>query len=883
MALKEIAKHYDPKTVEDKWTDVWTAKNYFHAKVNKGKKPFTIVIPPPNVTAALHMGHALNNMLQDIIIRYKRQSGFETLWLPGTDHAGIATQNVVERELKKEGKTRHDLGREKFVERVWQWKYEQRDRILSQLKKIGASCDWERERFTLDEGLSNAVKEVFIRLYKKGSIYRGTYIINWCPRCTTALSDEEVDHDDVDGHFWHFNYPIKGERAYVEIATTRPETMLGDTAVAVHPEDERFQHLIGKTVVLPLMNREIPIIADRYVDMEFGTGIIKVTPGHDPNDYELGKRHNLPEINILNNDGTLNENAGSYEGMDRFTARKKIIDDMNAEGLLLQTENHVHSVGHCQRCATVVEPIISTQWFVKMKKLSEPAIAAIKNGDIKLHPNNRGYKNYMNWMDNVRDWCISRQLWWGHRIPVYYCENCGHENVEPDLPESCSKCGHHKLRQDEDVLDTWFSSWLWPFSTMGWPENTPELEYFYPTDVLVTAQDILFFWVARMIIAGYEFMGNKPFSDVVLTGIVRDEIGRKMSKSLGNGIDPLDMVDQYGADAVRYTLTRLTSDGQDINLSEHMLEVGRNFANKIWNAFRFLSLNIDKLPDFPEVYQNNFNLADRWILSRLQQTINAITKKMEIFRQSEAMEEFYQFFWGEYCAWYLELIKERLYRSENAEERETALSIASYVMKTSMELLHPFMPFISEEIWQFFKPGKEESVTQSNWPVANKNWSWTEDIRKMEIIQNVITSIRTIRAEMNVAPSRKAELFLKGIDSDIDILEENKNIIFNLAGIERVRRIAEKETPDKCVSAVVDGIELFVPLADLIDLDIERARLEKEINRLEGLIKSVEKKLSNENFISRAPENVVLNEKDKLENFQESLTKVMNSYSQIKN
>lgn len=884
MTLKEIPKHYNPASVEDKWNEVWADKEYFHAIVNDKKKPFTIVIPPPNVTAALHMGHALNNTIQDILVRYKRQQGFEALWLPGTDHAGIATQNVVERELKKEGKSRHDLSREEFVKRVWEWKHKHRDHIVSQLKKIGASCDWARERFTLDEGLSNAVKEVFIRLYKKGSIYRGTYIINWCPRCSTALSDEEVDHDEINGKFWHFKYPLKDDsNIFVEIATTRPETMLGDTAVAVHPDDERYTHLVGKTVILPLMNREIPIIADSYVDKEFGTGIVKITPGHDPNDYEVGKRNHLQEINILNDDGTLNKNAGPYQGLDRFEARKKILIDMDDLGFLSRTEEHLHSVGHCQRCATIVEPIISTQWFVKMKELAKPAVRAIEQNEIILHPNNRGYKNYMNWMENIRDWCISRQLWWGHRIPVYYCEKCGHENVAGEIPDACEKCGHAALKQDEDVLDTWFSSWLWPFSTLGWPEDTPELQYFYPTDVLVTAQDILFFWVARMIIAGYEFLGDKPFKDVFLNGIVRDDQGRKMSKSLGNGIDPLEMVDKYGADAMRYTLIKLSSDGQDINLSEHMLEVGRNFANKIWNAFRFLAMNLEELSENPSVYSKNFNLADRWILTRLNQAVEKITVMLEKYRLSEAIEEFYLFFWGEYCAWYLELIKERLYRSKSESDKDTALSIAAHVMKTSMELLHPFMPFIAEEIWQHLKGRSEESVTVKQWPKINNKWLWDEEAKAMDILKDVIVAIRTIRADMNIQPAKKAELVVITDSKNADVLNINKQIIFNMAGIDRLTMETPGRQPHQAASAVVHGTQLFVPLAGLIDLDVEKKRLEKEIDRINNLKTSVEKKLANPNFTGRAPENVVEHEKQKLLSFKENLSILKHTLEQLTN
>jgi valyl-tRNA synthetase len=868
--MSELNKHYDPKIVEDKWNEFWNERKYFKASVNPEKTPFTIVIPPPNVTASLHMGHALNNTLQDIIIRFKRMQGFEALWLPGTDHAGIATQNVVERELQKEGKTRHDLGREKFIERVWEWKHKHRGRIVSQLKKIGSSCDWDRERFTLDEGLSNAVKEVFVRLYEKGDVYRGTYMINWCPRCATALSDEEVNHDSVNGHFWHFRYPYKEGEGYVELATTRPETMLGDTAVAVNPDDERYRHLVGKTLVLPLMDREIPVVADDYVDREFGTGVVKVTPAHDPNDYAIGKRHKLSEINILNNDGTLNANAGEYAGMDRFEARKKVVADLEARGLLIKVEDHQHSVGHCQRCNTVVEPIISTQWFARMGKMAEKAIAAVKNGDIKLHPNNKGYKNYLNWMENIHDWCISRQLWWGHRIPVWYCGDCDNEIVSRDEPSSCSNCDSTNLRQDTDVLDTWFSSWLWPFSTLGWPEKTPDLDYFYPTNVLVTAQDILFFWVSRMIMAGYEVMDEKPFSDVFLTGIVQDEIGRKMSKSLGNGIDPLAMVDKFGADAMRYTLVRSSSDGQDIRLSEHLLEVGRNFANKIWNAFRFVHMNLMDGIKSPSELQAHMTLADRWILTRLNQTIDGVSESLEKFRASEAMEKLYGFFWDEYCSWYLELIKNRLYKSETEAPKITAISIAVYVMKHSMEMMHPFMPFISEEIWQHLKAGDEESITVQHWPRTTAAFNWEADVETMVYLQNIVTEIRTVRAEMKVPAGKKAQLLYK--KTTVALADHMQ--FFKLAGIESIQALSDAEEPTQSAGFVVAGDSFYLPMADLIDVDVERNRLEKEKNRLEKLISGIDKKLNNEKFTANAPEAVVAKEKEKLSHFGENLAKI---------
>jgi valyl-tRNA synthetase len=874
MANKDLAKHYDPAAVEAKWNQYWSAQNYFAPADESHKPAFVIVIPPPNVTAALHMGHALNNTLQDIATRYHRQSGYATLWLPGTDHAGIATQNVVERELKKEGKTRFDLGREAFIERVWQWKDKHRLRIVEQLQKLGASCDWQRERFTMDPGLSAAVEEVFIRLYEKDLIYRGTYMINWCPRCATALSDEEVDHDEVNGHFWHIRYPRQDGHGFVEIATTRPETMLGDTAVAVHPDDERYSDLLGKKVQLPLLERELQVIADTYVDREFGTGVLKITPGHDPNDYEIGRRHKLNEINIFNNDGTLNENAGAYQGMERFAARKQIVADLEAADLLVKVENHRHSVGHCQRCATVVEPLISTQWFVRMETLAQPAIKAVQDGEIELLPNNRGFRNYMNWMENIRDWCISRQLWWGHRIPVYYCQACGTEHAAKAAPEKCTNCSATRMRQDEDVLDTWFSSWLWPFSAMGWPNDTEDMRRFYPSDVLITAQDILFFWVARMIMAGYEFTGQKPFAKVFLNGIVRDAQGRKMSKSLGNGIDPLAMVDIYGADAMRYTLVRLSADGQDINLSEHMLEVGRNFANKIWNAFRFLALQDAATHIGGKIDLDQFELADKWILTQLQSTKQLMSDRLDSYRFAEALEIFYQFFWGEYCDWYLELIKERLYRPGNAGDKELVLGLAALVMQQSMALLHPFMPFISEEIWQYFTTDKESTVTRDSWPVLEEDYSWPQEAQAMAAVMEVVGQVRAMRADVNLAPGQEISLLLRGPQEQIDNLVSNSTYLSALAKVEKIDVLSGLEIPRQALSSRSHDIEVFIPLAGIIDVQAEIARLQKEASRLEGFRSGLRKKLDNDNFVKRAPAEVVAREKEKLSNTETKLSKI---------
>ncbi len=879
---KEIPKVYDPKSVEERWYQYWVENGYFNAEVNPDKTPYVIVIPPPNVTAALHMGHAYNNTIQDIFIRFKRKQGYETLWLPGTDHAGIATQNVVEKELSKEGKTRFDLGREKFVERVWQWKEQYGSRIIFQLKKMGCSCDWRRERFTMDEGLSYAVREVFIRLYKKGWIYRGKYIINWCPRCGTAISDEEVEYKDLSGHLWYIKYPMKDSDEFLVVATTRPETMLGDTGVAVHPDDERYQKLIGKTVILPLMNREIPVVADRQVDPEFGTGAVKVTPAHDPNDFIIGQRHQLEQINILNDDGTLNEKTGAYKGLDRFEARKKVLADLEAQGLLLKIEEHRHNVGHCHRCDTIIEPLLSTQWFVKMKELAKPAIEVVKDGRIKFHPAERWYKTYINWLENIRDWCISRQLWWGHRIPIYYCQDCGHEVAAHQMPEKCEKCGSTQFQQDEDVLDTWFSSWLWPFSTLGWPEDTPELKYFYPTSTLVTGPDIIFFWVARMVMAGMEFMKDVPFRDVYLNGIVRDHLGRKMSKSLGNGIDPLDVIEKYSADSMRFTLIMLSSEGQDINLAESHFEMGRNFSNKIWNAYRFLALNLDSRKDNYLDYQENYQLADRWILSRLQKAIEDTTKNLENFRVNDSLNTIYHFFWHEFCDWYLELIKPRIAQDADLSGKETALSIAVHVMKTAMSLLHPYIPFITEEIWNRLKKNDEPSLAISSWPEVRQDLVSEKAEAEMSFIQSLISSVRNIRAEMNVPPANRADLLIKTESAEKkQVIENYAEYIRRLARVNKIEAIGLQQSVKNAAVAVVDNVELFIPLEGLIDFKKERQRLIKEIQRLEGQITGLNKKLSNPNFLQKAPAHVVNQEKEKLVKFGEKLKKLKNNLSHL--
>ena len=880
MSENEIAKVYDPNRVEDRWYKYWTEKNYFHAEVNTAKKPYSIVIPPPNVTDVLHMGHAYNNTLQDILIRFHRMLGYEALWLPGTDHAGIATQNVVERHLKRtENSSRHDLGRDEFIKRVWQWKEKYGNVIIEQLKKLGCSCDWQRERFTMDPGLSRAVTEVFCRLYEKGLIYRGKYIINWCPRCSTALSDEEAIHQDEKGKLWYIRYPYC-ENKYVTVATTRPETMLGDVAVAVHPDDPRFKKLIGKTITLPVMNREIPVIADDAVDPKFGTGAVKVTPAHDPNDFEISQRHNLAPINVMNEDGTMNENAGKYAGYDRFKCRKTLVDELKQLGLLEKIEDHEHAVAHCQRCDTIIEPYLSQQWFVKIKPLAEPALKAVQRGRIKFHPD-KWVKNYTIWMENIRDWCISRQLWWGHRIPVYYCQDCQHMMVKREAPQYCEKCNGSHIIQDEDVLDTWFSSWLWPFSTMDWPEETPELKYFYPTNALVTAPDIIFFWVARMIMSGLEFMGDIPFEHVYFNGVIRDAQGRKMSKTLGNGIDPVEMVKKYSADAVRFSLIMLTSEGQDINLAESSFEIGRNFSNKLWNSFRFLTLNFEKEELAELIKSDNFldqnvklQLADRWILSRLHKTIQKVTEALENFHFNEAVDNLYSFFWHEYCDWYLELIKPRLY-GDDPEGKKIALGIGVYAIRTIVKLLHPFIPFITEEIWHQVKLENEPDLIIAQWPSFHADYFDEQSEDEMLLIQQVVGAVRNIRGEMNVPPTKQAHVLIKSDNSGhLELIAANEVYLTSLARVSDIELKKDLEKPKFSASAVIGDLEIFVPLEGLINIEVERNRLLKEINRLENQIQNINKKLMNKDFINKAPEQVVHKEQKKLTDFQDSLEKL---------
>lgn len=876
---KNIAKNYDPSEFEDRLYNTWVEKGYFHAEVNPDKKPFTIVIPPPNVTGQLHMGHALDETLQDILIRYKRMQGYEALWIPGTDHAGIATQIKVEEDMRvnENGLTRYDLGREKFLERVWDWKNKFGNRIINQLKKIGSSCDWDRERFTMDEGCSKAVREVFVNLYNKGLIYQGSKIINWCPHCTTALSDAEVEHTEQAGHFWHIKYQVKDSDDYVVIATTRPETLFGDTAVAVNPEDERYKDIIGKTLILPLVGREIPVIADEYVDKEFGTGCVKITPAHDPNDFEVGKRHDLEQIKVMNDDATMNSYAGKYEGMDRYECRKAMIKDLEEQGLLVKVEDHSHNVGQCYRCGTTVEPIISKQWFVKMKPLAEPAIEAVKNGDTKFVPE-RFSKIYMNWMENVFDWCISRQLWWGHRIPAFYCQKCGETIVSKDDITVCPHCGG-EVKQDEDVLDTWFSSALWPFSTLGWPENTKELEYFYPTSVLVTGYDIIFFWVARMIFSALEHTGKAPFEYVFIHGLVRDSQGRKMSKSLGNGIDPLEIIKEYGADALRFNLATGNAPGNDMRFYIERVEAGRNFANKIWNASRFTMMNLDitenKLPPVEEL-----QTEDKWILSKFNKTVRIVTENLDKFELGIALSNLYDFIWENFCDWYIELVKPRLFDKENPTGK-TAQYVLTYVLSHTMQLLHPFMPFITEEIWLHL-PHDGESIVISKWPEYDEALNFEEDEAAMTLIMDAISAVRNRRAEMNVPPSKKAKTII--VTDRPDVFNKGEAFFIKLASASEVEVREDKDGVDaNAVNVIVPGAEIYLPMSELVDKDKELARLNAEKKRLEGEIKRVEGKLNNQGFVSKAPKKVVDEEKAKGVKYKDMLDKVIENIKAMEN
>ena len=872
---KELEKNYNPSEIEDRLYHKWLEKKYFHAEVNRDKKPFTIVMPPPNITGKLHMGHALDNTMQDIIIRFKRMQGYEALWIPGTDHASISTEVKVTNALKEEGIDKHELGREGFLKRTWEWKKEYGGTITSQLKKIGSSCDWDRERFTMDEGCSKAVQEVFIKLYEKGLIYKGSRIVNWCPVCNTSISDAEVEHEEQAGHFWHINYPVAGEPGrFVEIATTRPETLLGDSALAVNPDDERYTDLVGKEVELPLTDRTIPIIADPYVDKEFGTGVVKITPAHDPNDFEVGKRHNLPEINILNDDATINNLGGKYAGMDRYEARKAMVADLDALGLLVRVEDHTHNVGTHDRCKTTVEPMIKQQWFVKMDELIKPAVEGVKNGDIELIPASMD-KTYYNWTDNIRDWCISRQLWWGHRIPAYYCKDCGEMTVSRETVCTCPKCGSNNVEQDPDTLDTWFSSALWPFSTLGWPDKTPELDYFYPTDVLVTGYDIIFFWVIRMIFSGYEHMGKKPFGKVLFHGLVRDDQGRKMSKSLGNGIDPLEVIDKYGADALRYTLITGNAPGNDMRFYWSRVEASRNFANKVWNASRFIMMNDpDNKIKVTDARPANLTDADKWILSKMNGLIKEVTENMEKYELGIAVAKLNDFIWEEFCDWYIEMVKPRLYNDAD-DTKGAAIWTLKTVLIDALKLLHPYMPFITEEIFCNIQD-EEESIMISSWPVYDEANNFAAEEKAIETIKEAVRNIRNLRADMNVAPSRKALVYVVSASDEVkNIFNNSLGFFGTLAYASEVKVQSDKAgIPDDAVSTVIPDAVIYIPFAELVDIDKEIERLKKEEGRLQGEIKRCNGMLNNEKFTSKAPQAKIDEEKAKLVKYTQMLEQV---------
>ncbi len=878
---KELAKTYDPKGLEDRIYQKWLDNKYFHAEVNRDKKPFTIVMPPPNVTGQLHMGHALDETMQDILIRFKRMQGYEALWQPGTDHAAIATEVKVIEKLKEQGIDKNEIGREEFLKHAWEWKEEYGGKIINQLKKLGASADWDRERFTMDEGCSKAVQEVFIKLYEKGYIYKGSRIINWCPVCQTSISDAEVEHEDQDGFFWHINYPVVGEEGqFVEIATTRPETLLGDTAVAVNPEDERYKHLVGKMLKLPLTDREIPVVADEYVDKEFGTGCVKITPAHDPNDFEVGKRHNLPEINIMNDDATINELGGKYAGMDRYEARKAMVEDLKELGLLVKVVPHSHNVGTHDRCGTTVEPMIKPQWFVRMKEMGEAAIKTLQDGNLQFVPD-RFDKIYMHWLENIRDWCISRQLWWGHRIPAYYCDECGETVVAREMPGKCPKCGCTHLTQDEDTLDTWFSSALWPFSTLGWPDKTEEMEYFYPTDVLVTGYDIIFFWVIRMVFSGLEQTGKTPFHHVLIHGLVRDSQGRKMSKSLGNGIDPLEIINQYGADALRLTLMTGNAPGNDMRFYMERVEASRNFANKVWNASRFIMMNLEKAEVPAEIDLASLTSADKWILSKVNTLAKDVTENLDKYELGIAVQKVYDFIWEEFCDWYIEMVKPRLYNDEDTT-KAAALWTLKTVLANALKMLHPYMPFITEEIFCTLCP-EEESIMISSWPEFKTEWDFKTDEEAVEIIKEAVRSIRNVRTGMNVPPSKKAKVFVVSEDEAVRTVFENGKIFFaSLGYASEVLVQADKEGIDEdAVSAVTGKAVIYMPFAELVDIDKEIERLKKEEEKLTKELARVNGMLSNERFISKAPEAKIAEEREKLEKYTNMMEQVKQRLAQL--
>lgn len=871
---KNLEKTYNPKEIEPKLYEKWCENKYFHAEVDRSKKPFTTVMPPPNITGKLHMGHAFDNTLQDILIRYKRMQGYNALWIPGTDHAAIATEVKVTEQLKAEGIDKKELGREKFLERTWQWKDEYAGTIEGQLKKLGVSCDWDRERFTMDEGCSKAVEEVFIKLYEEGYIYKGSRIVNWCPVCKTALSDAEVDHEEQAGHFWHIKYPIVGTDRFLEIATTRPETMLGDTAIAVHPDDERYKDIVGKNVLLPLVNREIPIVADYYVDKEFGTGAVKITPAHDPNDFEVGKRHNLPEINIMNDDATINELGGKYAGMERYEARKAIVSDLEEQGFLVKVEDHSHNVGTHERCGTTVEPLVKQQWFVRMEELAKPAIEAISNGDLKLIPE-RMNKTYMNWLSNIRDWCVSRQIWWGHRIPAYYCQECGKVVVAREMPEVCPDCGCTHFVQDEDTLDTWFSSALWPFSTLGWPEKTEDLDYFYPTDVLVTGYDIIFFWVIRMVFSGYAYTGKAPFHTVLFHGLIRDSQGRKMSKSLGNGIDPLEIIEKYGADALRITLVTGNAPGNDMRFYDERVEANRNFANKVWNASRFILMNMEG-KEITVPNESDLSAVDQWIISKMNTLTKDVTENMDKFELGIAVQKVYDFIWDEFCDWYIELAKYRIY---HAEENPAAANSALYTLKTvlgdALKLLHPFMPFVTEEIYGALVP-EEESLMMSSWPEYKESSCYPEAENIVDHMKEIIRGVRNVRAEMNVAPSRKAKTYIVCENENLcQGFEEIKESSMPLMSANEIQIQSDKSgIAEDAVSVVVADAVVYLPMEELVDFEQELERLTKEEARLTKELARVNGMLNNEKFISKAPEAKINEERAKLDKYTQMMEQV---------
>ena len=870
--MKELEKTYNPADIEDRLYEKWLNKKYFHAKVDRSKKPFTIVMPPPNITGQLHMGHALDNTMQDILIRYKRMQGYEALWQPGTDHAAIATEVKVINKLKEEGISKEDLGREGFLEKCWDWKKEYGSRIIKQLHKLGSSADWDRERFTMDEGCSEAVLEVFCKLYEKGYIYKGSRIINWCPVCQTSISDAEVEHVEQEGFFWHINYPVVGEPGrFVEIATTRPETLLGDTALAVNPNDDRYKDLVGKMLKLPLTDREIPVIADEYVDMEFGTGCVKITPAHDPNDFEVGKRHNLEEIVIMNDDATINV-PGPYFGMDRYVARKAMVEDLDKQGLLVKVVPHVHSVGTHDRCKTTVEPMVKQQWFVKMDEMAKPAIEALKTGQLRFVPESFG-KTYLHWLEGIRDWCISRQLWWGHRIPAYYCQDCGEIVVAKEMPKTCPKCGKSHFKQDEDTLDTWFSSALWPFSTLGWPKKTEEMEYFYPTDVLVTGYDIIFFWVVRMVFSGIEQTGKCPFHTVLIHGLVRDSQGRKMSKSLGNGIDPLEVIDKYGADALRMTLITGNAPGNDMRFYWERVENSRNFANKVWNASRFIMMNIEKAPEAKAEIED-LTLADKWILSKVNTLAKDVTENLDKYELGIGLQKVYDFIWEEFCDWYIEMVKPRLY-----DDQDTTKAAAIWTLKTvliqALKLLHPFMPFITEEIFCNLQD-EEESIMISSWPVYRQEWNFAQEEKAVEAIKEAVRSIRNVRTSMNVPPSKKAKVFVVSENQELlDIFEHSKSFFASLGYASQVVLQKDKTgIAEDAVSAVIPQAAIYMPFAELVDIEKEIARLKNEEKRLAGELARVNGMLGNEKFVSKAPAAKVEEEKAKKEKYTQMMEQV---------